>query len=229
MTTTRSLLGLLIAALFLLVPGSIMAKKPDAPGAPGIADFTPPTVGGGERIINYLSEIDVARDGALNVTETIRVMSELRDIRHGIYRDFPTRYERNGRRVRVGFDVVSVQRDGQAEPWTTERIDNGVRVRIGSADVDVAYGEHSYVIRYTTTRQLGFFPTYDELYWNVTGNGWMFAIGSAEARIRLPQPVQWGNRAVYTGPQGSTASDGMVVSERPGEIVFRTTRTARRL
>ena len=64
---------------------------------------------------------------------------------------------RTDARVRVGFEVDSVERDGRAEPWSRERIDNGVRVRIGDADVDCPQGEHTYVIRYRTTRQLGFF------------------------------------------------------------------------
>ena len=223
MTTTRPFFALLLAACLLLVPASGQTKKPDAPGLDiaEIPEFL--ASGGGERIISYVSEIAVGADASLDVTETIRLMSEGRDIRHGIYRDFPTRYERNGRRVRVGFELQSVARDGHAEPYARERIDNGVRIRIGSADVDVPAGEHTYVIHYRTTRQLGFFPAYDELYWNVTGNGWMFGIDSAEARIRLPQPVQWGNRAVYTGVQGSTGSSGRVVSESPAEIVFRTT------
>ena len=38
-----------------------------------------------------------------------------------------------------------------------------------------------------------------------------------------PQPVQFGQRSVYTGPQGSTASNAEVVDEKPGEITFRTT------
>ena len=39
-----------------------------------------------------------------------------------------------------------------------------------SADSEVPRGEHNYVIRYVTTRQLGFFDSYDELYWNAIGN-----------------------------------------------------------
>ena len=225
--TRGPLFALLAAALFLLAPGAGPAKKPDTPAA--VADIPdlalPPTfdTGVGERIISYVSDVSVNRDASLDVTETIRVMAEGRDIDHGIYRDFPTRYERNGRRVRVGFDVVSVERDGQAEPYARERISNGVRIKMGSADVSVTPGEHTYVLHYRTTRQLGFFPGYDELYWNVTGNDWMFPIASAEVRIHLPQPVQWGERSVYTGAQGETGRDGRVVSESPAQIVFRTT------
>src|SRR5262249_32618452 len=45
-----------------------------------------------------------------------------------------------------------------------------------------------------------------------------------EARITLPEPAAFGQRAVYTGPQGATGKDATVVEERPGVIAFRTTR-----
>ena len=176
-----------------------------------------------ERILHYLSDVLVQPDGALDVTETIRVRSEGTLIDHGIYRDFPTRYKRGGSTVRVGFEVVSVQRDGADEPWHKERQGNGVRIYMGYSDTHVPPGEHVYVVRYRTTRQLGFFQDHDELYWNATGNGWVFPIDVAEARIRLPGPVPFGRRSVYTGPEGSQDRNAEVVSELPGEIVFRTT------
>lgn len=185
----------------------------------------PSAAGAEEHIRSFLSDVSIAKDGTLSVTETIRVQAGGDNIRRGIFRDFPTRYQdRRGRTVRVGFEVLGVQRDGQAEPYAVEGIDNGERVRIGDADRLLEPGEHEYVIRYETDRQLGFFEDFDELYWNATGTGWMFPIDVAEARIRLPEPAQFGNRAVYTGPQGSTAADAQVISEEPGAIVFRTTR-----
>jgi uncharacterized membrane protein YgcG len=177
-----------------------------------------------ERILHYLSDVAVEADGTLDVTETISLRSEGNLIDHGIYRDFPTRYRnRVGSEVHVGFEVLGVQRDGADEPWKTERLGNGIRVYAGDSDTHVPPGEHVYALHYRTTRQLGFFKDFDELYWNSTGNGWVFPIDVAEARIRLPRPVPFGKRAIYTGPQGSTAANGEVVSEGPGEIVFRTT------
>lgn len=177
-----------------------------------------------ERILHFLSDVRVGADGTLDVTETIRLRSEGESIVHGIYRDFPTTYRNTiGRQVRVGFEVLAVTRDGQPENWALSSLSNGVRVRVGSADVTLDPGEHVYRIHYTTSRQIGFFEDYDELYWNVTGNGWKFPIDLAEARITLPQEVRFGNRHVYTGPTGSTAENARVLSERPGTIDFRTT------
>jgi len=200
----RAIVGLLIAALGFAAPASGQLQS-------------------GERILLFRSDVTVAKDGHLDVVETIRVRSEGNRFEHGLLRDFPTRYQQAGRTVRVGFEVEDVSRDGHDEPWTTESISNGVRVKIGSADRRLDPGEHSYAIHYRTTRQLGFFADHDELYWNATGTDWSFPIDVAEARIRLPRPVPFGQRSVYTGPEGSTAHDAQVESEAPGDILFRTT------
>ena len=189
-----------------------------------LALLAPAKAAAEERIRYFLSDVRVERDGTLDVAETIRVRSEGETIRRGILRDFPTRYRDDGsRRVNVGFEVVGVQRDGREEPWAKEALSNGVRIRIGSPDLLLEPGDHQYVIRYRTTRQIGFFEDHDELYWNATGTGWTFPIDVAEARIRLPEAVRFGDRSIYTGPQGSTERNAEVVAEQPGDILFRTT------
>ncbi|ATE64792.1 DUF2207 domain-containing protein [Rhizorhabdus dicambivorans] len=179
---------------------------------------------GQERILAYSSDVHVARDGELDVTETIRLVSLADQIKRGIYRDFPTSYDnRYGQRTRVSFDLVSVSRDGKPEPYALEDLSNGVRIRIGDADTLLPPGEHVYAIRYRTRRQIVYLADKDEVYWNATGTGWAFPIDMAEARITLPGATSFGDRAVYTGPQGSTAGNAAVVEERPGFIHFRTT------
>ena len=73
-----------------------------------------------ERILQFVSDVRVERNSDLLVTETIRVQAEGREIRRGILRDFPTRYvARDGRRVEVGFEVLSVTRNGTPENYST--------------------------------------------------------------------------------------------------------------
>jgi uncharacterized membrane protein YgcG len=178
-----------------------------------------------ERILQFISDVKIEKNSDLLVTETIRVLAEGREFWRGILRDFPTRYTgRDGRRVEVGFEVLSVTRDGRPEDYKTERLSNGVRIRIGNASQTVSFGPHTYVIHYRTTRQIGFFENFDELYWNATGTGWTFPIDVAEARITLPEPVNFTQTAFYTGPQGATGKDARIVEQRPGFIVFQTTR-----
>ena len=177
-----------------------------------------------ERILKYVSDVQVQRDSSLEVIETVDVRAERTAINHGIYRDFPTRYRGpHGSRIRVGFHFEGATLDGAPVPVDVSPHANGVRMKIGDPEKYVEVGEHRYVIRYRTTRQIGRFRDFDELYWNATGNGWMFPIDEAEARIRLTAPARFGQRAAYTGAQGSTASNAEVVDEKPGEILFRTT------
>ncbi len=178
-----------------------------------------------ERITAFTSDVTVNADASLTVRETIRVMAEGNEIRRGILRDFPTTFrDRRGVRVVVGFDVMGVTRDGKPEPYALESISNGTRIRIGSADVLLDEGEHSYQITYRTTRQLGFFEDYDELYWNVTGNGWTFAIDAAKVIIRLPPGARVGQHAEYTGDQGSQDNFSRVLMASGNQYIAETTR-----
>jgi uncharacterized membrane protein YgcG len=160
----------------------------------------------------------------MTVTETIRVVSEGDQIRHGIYRDFPTRYkDRYNNKVSVGFEVQEVLKDGRPETWWTEGMDNGVRVYVGSKDVLIEPGEHTYALTYSTDRQLGFYDEHDELYWNVTGNGWEFPIEQATATVELPAGAGIRTTEAFTGFSGEKGKDFTTTVDSHGRAVFRTT------
>ena len=159
-----------------------------------------------ERILDYHSEVTLRQDATLLVTETIRVESQGEQIRHGIYRDFPTRYkDRLGNRFVVGFQLLGATRDGAPEESRVQDQLNGKRIYLGDRNYLLPIGEHVYTISYATTRQLGFFKDHDELFWNVTGNGWAFPINHASATVRLPAQLASDEVQLsgYTGPQGS--------------------------
>jgi len=178
-----------------------------------------------ERILSFDETVTVQSDGALRVREVIRVNAEGRNIRRGIFRDFPTTYPANGRQVVVGFQFESATRDGQDEPWRTEPLGNGVRVYLGSPSVMLPHGEHTYELVYRTDRQMGFFADHDELYWNVTGNGWDFPIDRATARVVLPAEIPVGDIKLegYTGTQGAKDTN-YTASIDNGAPLFSTTR-----
>jgi hypothetical protein len=203
------------AALFLILTAvAVLALLTGA--APGFAQS--------ERILEFQSVIAVHPDASMSVTEHITVRATGREIKRGIIRDFPTTYrDRLGNTVTVGFDVEEVLRDGRPEPYHTQRVSNGVKVFIGKKDVFLKPGVYTYSIRYRTDRELGFFKDFDELYWNVTGNGWTFPIDKAEAIIDLPAGAKILRYSAYTGYQGDRGHD---VSVQAGDhdIVFKTTR-----
>jgi uncharacterized membrane protein YgcG len=181
---------------------------------------------GSERILSYHSDIAVKADSTLEVRETLQVQAEGEQIRHGIYRDFPTEYtDMEGRRVVVGFRVEAALRDGQSESFRIERLANGKRIYLGDAQLNLARGEHTYVLVYRTDRQVGFFPSQDELYWNVTGNGWAFPIEIASADVTLPEGVPSDDirGEAYTGRPGARHQDYQTSVEN-GVARFTTTR-----
>ncbi|MEE8263857.1 MAG: DUF2207 domain-containing protein [Gammaproteobacteria bacterium] len=180
-----------------------------------------------ERILSFDSDIRVREDGTMTVTETIAVQSEGKQIKRGIYRDFPTDYtDRLGHRYRVGFEIIKVRRDGYTEAYHTERRGNGVRIYIGQKDVKLPPGKYTYTLTYRTNRQLGFFADHDELYWNVTGNDWAFPIDKASAKVSLPKNIPPSGLAVegYTGPYGAKGQDYEGTMASDGIAHFKTTR-----
>ncbi len=199
----KGILLLVAELLFSLLPGPAMAT---------------------EYIRNFTSDIRVHADSSLTIRERILVISEQREIRRGIYRDFPTDYpDGAGNTYRVTFEVESVIRDGRAEPYHTERQSNGVRLYIGNKDTLLPAGPHEYVITYTTTRQVGHFDGFDEIYWNATGNGWVFPIEQADARVHLPPGASVLQYMAYTGYQGQAGKDYRT-RDIDGGIAFETSR-----
>ena len=176
-----------------------------------------------EVIRDYHADITVLPDATIEVTETITVNAEGNEIRRGIFRDFPL-YARDarGRSQKVDFELISVERDGRPEPNHTESVSGGIRIYTGSADVFLRPGEYVYTLTYRTGRQIRYFDDHDELYWNVTGNGWLFPIDRAGATVTLPEGAAPTRTTVYTGPSGSTAQNAREIPGSNG-LEFQTT------
>ena len=158
-----------------------------------------------EEVINrFDTGIEVETDGDIIVTETITVTAEGNQIRRGIFRDLPRYFTDEGDRLRYDYDVLSIQRNGEREPYQTSTNGNTWRIRIGDEDHFLSRGEHVYVIRYRVKNQVRYFEGFDELYWNVTGSYWNFPILVATARVTLPDGAQMIEQNGYTGGQGAT-------------------------
>ena len=178
-----------------------------------------------ERILEFISRMQVHQDGSMTVTEEISVVCEGQQIKRGIYRDFPTKYkDRHGNTVRVGFEVLQVLRDGFPEPYHIKTLSNGKRVYMGKKEVLLKPGIYTYTLTYKTDRQLGYFKDFDELYWNVTGNGFGFVIEKVEALVEIPPRAVILKSAAYTGKFGERGQDFTTHYNQDGNIIFTTTR-----
>ena len=150
---------------------------------------------GKEVIENYESEIQVRQDGRLKVTETITIRNtEGGQIQRGIYRYFPN----------PNFEIISVKRDGDRATYRTEVNDGRKRIEIWKEDVDLDPGSYTYQIQYLTDQQIEDLGEQDRLYWNVTGQDWVFPIQKVEAEVVLPEgiPSDYITLNAFTGYAG---------------------------
>ena len=176
-----------------------------------------------EHIYRFHADIQVLKSRKVHITEHIRVHSKGVQMVHGIYRDLPLEYEFQGGVNTVDFKLLSVQRDGKAEPYFTEDMDNGIRIYIGSKDLMLENGDHEFVIDYEVDHVLGMFEQYDEFYWNINGNGWGFNIDTVSANIQLPAGAKLKQWAGYTGTFGQAGKD-FSVDTLENSMYFETTR-----
>ncbi|KNC94966.1 hypothetical protein GM31_09910 [Trabulsiella odontotermitis] len=158
------------------------------------------------------------------VAESINVYATGNEINHGIFRTLPLTWNRqDGKIFRVGYQVVQVLRDGHPEPYSEARKGDMLELRIGDAFRTVDTGEHTYVIHYRVNNHFSRFPEGDELYWNVTGNGWPYTIDKASFQLTLPGAAGYLNSKgydqrlrsidVYTGYAGEQGEQATIEAD----------------
>ena len=153
-----------------------------------------------EHVSDFSASIVIHKDSSLVVTEEITYDFGVLE-RHGIFRDIPYQYTRNGAKYSLRLDVLSVTDGlGAEQQFSTSRSGGKVSIKIGDPNVFVD-GVRHYKIVYKIRRGVNFFDDHDELYWNVTGNEWLVSIKQSSAVVFLPQsiPATDIRHACYTG------------------------------
>lgn len=164
-----------------------------------------------ELIRSYHSDVTIAPDGALTVTETIDVVTAGDAINHGIFRDLLKTYRTDdGTKILVDYDILSVHRDGAPEASRTDKGPDAIRLYVGRSDVVLPPGRHRFEITYRTDGHIRAWSDADGIAWNVTGNDWAFPIEHASARLRLPTGVTPITAEAFTGRRGSTENNASV-------------------
>lgn len=157
-----------------------------------------------EQITRFAADIAIQPSGDLLETETITVRAEGDRIRRGLFRTVPLAGPGGSR---MGFSLVSADRDGGPVPTELTWNDAGVRVRLGDPERDLAIGEHVFTLTYRASGTVLADAEADSLTWNVTGSAWDFPIAEATARLTLPgatPPLSW---RIATGAPGSGESN----------------------
>jgi len=121
------------------------------------------------------------------------------------------------------IDKLSATRNGRPESVKRERQGAFQRFYLGSPNILLEPGRYTYELSYRVDPQLIARPGVDELYWNVTGNGWSFPIQQASVDLSLPAGARIAELAGYTGGNGSHGQDYEVLEQSDNRLRLRTT------
>ncbi|MDR1917060.1 MAG: DUF2207 domain-containing protein [Synergistaceae bacterium] len=189
--------------------------------------LSPGVSGASERILEMNVTAEVSRDATLSVRESLKVQTEGVDIKRGIIRSFPVEYtDLRGRANETDFDLISANIDGRPTKVSLERVGRNIEIRLGDPNRTLRKGIHIFDIEYRTLGWVAFRDSFDELYWNVTGNDWEFPIDRATFRLVLPDGASVRDSVAFTGRAGARGSgfrfgpDGVVETTdalMPGE------------
>lgn len=118
---------------------------------------------------------------------------------HGIYREIPIRF---GKR-RVALDNLQ-----SSDPIIQDSVSSDyITFRLGSADTTVI-GRKAYAISYTYDIGSDDYADYDELYFNLVGQGWQSTIKDFTFAIHFPKPIDPSMISLTGGSYGSTDQRG---------------------
>jgi uncharacterized membrane protein YgcG len=167
----------------------------------------PLSVSAAEKIDNFDATIKINQDATINIVE--RISYDFGDAqKHGIFRDIQVKYNARGGNYNLRISNISVKDEfGAAYNFTTSSQGNDIQIKIGDADKLVT-GKKTYIVSYRIRRAINYFDTWDELYWNVTGNGWPVAMEKVSARVILPQEIKTEDLKYdcFSGAYGSGAN-----------------------
>ncbi len=159
-----------------------------------------------EQVKDFKAEIALAANSEARVKETI-VYDFGATPRHGIYRNIPYKYQRQGVNYKLRLKVESVTDEkGESQKFSRSFSEGYLKLKIGDPDKTIT-GTKTYVINYTVGRAVNYFEDHDEFFWNVTGNEWTVPIQSASATVKLPGQTEFKDLACYTGEYGSDLSN----------------------
>ncbi|MFV0626044.1 MAG: DUF2207 domain-containing protein [Alphaproteobacteria bacterium] len=176
-----------------------------------------------EKILAYDVLIKINEDASIDVNEKIVINVEHKNINLGIFRTIPTIAKTDKRQYKTPVLVNSVTLDGHPENFWIVKSKNADKIEIGPEKFDgtnkLSKGIHIYEISWSSQGHLRSFENFDEIYFNTTGNDWIFPIEVARAVVLLPDNISAIQFAGYYGPKGSTnASLAQAINERTIEF-----------
>ncbi len=170
-----------------------------------------------ESISNFSTKIQVLPNAEIKVVETISYDFGALS-RHGIFRYIPIKYKRSGGNYTIKIRDISVtDQAGRPYKYSVSYPGENIEIKIGDPDSTIS-GEHTYVLGYTVKKAINYFTDHDELYWNVTGNGWPVEISNASAEVWMPQNTDM-EKVIYECFFGVVGASASCISKDKQDIV----------
>ena len=144
-------------------------------------------------ITNYVADFNVAKNGDMNVSETITVDFPVYG-KHGIFRFWDIIDDNAPHARRIPQDIT-VTRDGQPEPVDFSWEDHHRQrvARIGDPNSTLDLGEHTYVITYRidgvldeNNKRITHSNADTMFYWQLIPRGWQQTIEQSALTVHLP-------------------------------------------
>lgn len=162
---------------------------------------------GGERVLSFAADYNLAPDGSMGVTETL-VWQFGPGEHHGIKRNITVRQGVSSppgkyRLYAMSDVVVSSPTGANSEVYVSELGADEV-IRIGSP-TQPFQGEQqqTYVLKYRLAHVANGFPDHAELFWNVTGGRFEMPVDSVKVSVHGPAAVT--NALCFKGADRSAA------------------------
>src|SRR4030067_3638556 len=170
-------------------------------------------VAAAEVINQFDSQITINSDTSLTIEETIAYQTD--EVHHGIYRYIPLKYRVDNLVVEAPVTVLAITDEtGQSYQYQSNRENNQLTVKIGDPETTFT-GEKTYLIKYRVEEAIKQFEDHDELYWDITGEGWQIPIETVTASVKSPAATL--TKAVcYAGPIGN--DDGLCQTDLSDQV-----------
>lgn len=157
-----------------------------------------------DQIDTFHSQIIINQDTSVTINETLDYRTDI--YKHGIYRYIPITYNKDGVKERLMIDQIKVtDDDGDKIPYEQSFDGKNLTLKIGDPDKTFT-GEKTYKITYRAEKAINSFDDHDELYWDITGEGWEIPILDSQAEI-VSQFAQIEQVDCFSGNFGS--NDGL--------------------
>ncbi len=170
---------------------------------------------------SYDVQIDVSEDNVLNVTEKISAYFNVKS--HGIYRYIPLTNEIVREDKSTGKTHARVKNVSVSDYCSKKREHGNYVIQIGSKNIEVT-GRKDYTISYSYVMGRDIGNGFDELYYNIIGNGWKTTIQNVTFSINMPKEFDESKLGFSAGDYGASGVGDIEYSVNGNRITGKLTK-----